>query len=92
MPSNTSEHPSQSASFGIRADQELTLSELGQVIWSRKGAISIFTLLFSVLVVWYALIIPNEYKAKAVLAPAQEQSSGLASTLGQLGGWLRLPV
>ena len=74
------------ASFGIRADTELTLSELGQVIWARKVAILTFNILFSVLVVWYALMIPNQYKARAVLAPAQEQSSGLASTLGQLGG------
>ena len=76
----------ESASVGIRTDTELTLSELGQVIWARIGAISLFTILFSVLVVWYVLMIPNEYKAKAVLAPAQEQSSGLAGSLGQLGG------
>ena len=75
----------ESASVGIRTDTELTLSELGQVIWARKVAISSFTLLFAVLVVWYALMIPNEYKARAVLAPAQEQSSGLAGSLGQLG-------
>ena len=80
------ENTGESASVGIRTDTELTLSELGQVIWARKVAISLLTLLFSVLVVWYALMIPNEYKARAVLAPAQEQSSGLAGSLGQLGG------
>ena len=86
MSGATGENMGKSASFGIRTDTELTLSELGQVIWARKVAISIVTILFSVSVVWYALMIPNEYKAQAVLAPAQEQSSGLAGSLGQLGG------
>ena len=86
MSPGTNENDNEYRSFGIRTDAELSLSELGGIIWARKVGIFSFTILCSVLVVWYALLIPNEYKAKAVLAPAQKQSSGLGSTLGQLGG------
>ena len=45
-----------------------------------------FTVLCALLSVWYALSIPNQYKAVVVLAPAQQQSGGLSGALGQLGG------
>ena len=86
MSPGTNENNNESRSFGIRTDAELSLSELGGIVWARKVGIFSFTIFCSILVVWYALLIPNEYKAKAVLAPAQKQSSGLGSTLGQLGG------
>ena len=34
----------------------------------------------------YALSVPNQYIATALLAPAQQESGGLSGALGQLGG------
>jgi uncharacterized protein involved in exopolysaccharide biosynthesis len=41
---------------------------------------------FAFVSVIYALSVPNQYKATALLAPAQSDSSGLSGALGQLGG------
>jgi len=41
---------------------------------------------FAVFSVALALWLPNQYKATVVLAPAQQQSGGLASALGRVGG------
>ena len=41
---------------------------------------------FAIVSVGYALSLPNQYKATVLLAPAQEESGGLSSALGQLGG------
>ena len=35
---------------------------------------------------FYALSVPNQYRATALLAPAQSDGGGLSSALGQLGG------
>ena len=67
-------------------DDDLDLLELFGVIWAAKLKIIIITSIFAFLSVVYALSLPNEYKASTLLAPAQKDSGGLASTLGQLGG------
>ena len=59
MSPGTNENNNESRSFGIRTDAELSLSELGDIIWARKVGIFSFTIFCSVLVVWYALLIPN---------------------------------
>ena len=44
MSSGTSENNNESQSFGFRTDEELSLSELGGVIWARKVGIFSFTI------------------------------------------------
>ena len=67
-------------------DDEIDLRELFGVLWAAKIPIVAFTLLCALLSVWYAVSIPNQYKAVVVFAPAQQQSGGLSGRLGQLGG------
>ena len=67
-------------------DDEIDLRELFGVLWSGKFKIIAITAIFAVGSVFYALWIPNQYKATALLAPAQSDGGGLSSTLGQLGG------
>lgn len=67
-------------------DDEIDLRELFGVLWAGKIMIIAVTALFAVGSVFYALSIPNQYKATALLAPAQSGGSGLSSALGQLGG------
>ena len=67
-------------------DDEIDLRELFGVLWGNKIKIIGITAVFAVVSVIYALLIPNQYKASALLAPAQQQSGGLSGALGQLGG------
>ena len=67
-------------------DDEIDLRELFGVLWSGKIKIIVITAVFAVGSVFYALSIPNQYKATALLAPAQSDGGGLSSALGQLGG------
>jgi LPS O-antigen subunit length determinant protein (WzzB/FepE family) len=67
-------------------DDEIDLRELFGVLWSGKIKIIVITAIFAVGSVFYALSIPNQYKATALLAPAQSGDGGLSSALGQLGG------
>ena len=67
-------------------DEEIDLRELFRVIWSGKITIIVITAVFAISSVFYALSIPNQYKATALLAPAQSDGGGLSSDLGRLGG------
>jgi LPS O-antigen subunit length determinant protein (WzzB/FepE family) len=67
-------------------DDEIDLRELFGALWSGKIKIIVITAIFAVSSVFYALSVPNQYKAIALLAPAQSDSGGLSSALGQLGG------
>ena len=67
-------------------DDEIDLRELFGVLWSGKIKIIVITVIFAVGSVFYALSVPNQYKATALLAPAQSDGGGLSSALGQLGG------
>ena len=67
-------------------DDEIDLRELFGVLWGNKIKIIGITAVFAVVSVIYALSVPNQYKASALLAPAQQQSGGLSGALGQLGG------
>ena len=67
-------------------DEEIDLKELFFVLWSGKIKIIAITAIFAVGSVFYALSIPNQYKATALLAPAQSDGDGLSGALGQLGG------
>ncbi|MDB2378547.1 Wzz/FepE/Etk N-terminal domain-containing protein [Luminiphilus sp.] len=67
-------------------DDEIDLKELFGVLWAGKILIVAITVVFAIGSVLYALSIPNQYKATALLAPAQADGGGLSSALGQLGG------
>ena len=67
-------------------DDEIDFRELFGVLWSRKSKIIAITTIFAVGSVFYALILPNQYKATALLAPPKFEGGGLSSSLGQLGG------
>ena len=67
-------------------DDEIDLRELFMVLWAGKIKIVAITAVFAVASVIYALSVPNQYKATALLAPAQSSGSGLSGALGQLGG------
>ncbi|MDA9878093.1 Wzz/FepE/Etk N-terminal domain-containing protein [Luminiphilus sp.] len=67
-------------------DDEIDLKELFGVLWAGKILIIAITAIFAIGSVLVALSIPNQYKATAVLAPAQADGGGLSSALGQLGG------
>ena len=75
-----------SASGAHQYDDEIDLKELFGVLWAGKFLIVIITAVFAIGSVLYALSIPNQYKATALLAPAQADAGGLSSALGQLGG------
>ncbi len=67
-------------------DDEIDLRELFGVLWSGKITIIVIMAIFAIGSVFYALSIPNQYRATALLAPAQSDGGGLSNALGQLGG------
>jgi LPS O-antigen subunit length determinant protein (WzzB/FepE family) len=68
-------------------DDEIDLGELFGVLWAGKIKIIAITAVFAVASIIYALSVPNQYKATALLAPAQSSGGGgLSGALGQLGG------
>jgi LPS O-antigen subunit length determinant protein (WzzB/FepE family) len=78
---NVSDHQSL-----IQYDNEIDLRELFGVLWAGKIKIIAITAAFAVGSVFYALSLPDQYKATALLAPAQSSGGGLSGALGQLGG------
>ena len=67
-------------------DDEIDLRELFGVLWAGKIKIIAITAVFAIASVIYALSVPNQYKATALLAPAKSDGGGLSGGLGQLGG------
>jgi len=76
----------QSVSAKQEHDDEIDLAELWRAIWAGKWLIMAITGLFAIASVFYALSLPNIYKSEALLAPAEQQSSGLGGMASQLGG------
>ncbi|WP_293752060.1 Wzz/FepE/Etk N-terminal domain-containing protein [uncultured Paraglaciecola sp.] len=68
-------------------DDAIDLRELANAIWKGKLLILGVTLVFVLGSVFYALLIPNEYKSTAILSPASTSSSSSLSNLaGRFGG------
>ena len=67
-------------------DDEIDLRELFGVLWAGKMKILVITAVFAIASVIYALSVPNQYNATALLSPAQSSGGGLSGALGQLGG------
>ena len=59
-------------------DDEIDLRELFAVLWAGKTKIIAITAVFAIASVIYALSVPNQYKATALLAPAQQDSGGIS--------------
>ena len=81
MGSNPTDHQSPD-----QYDDEIDLRELFGVLWAGKVKIIAITAIFAVASVIYALSVPDQYKATALLAPAKSDGGGLSGALGQLGG------
>jgi len=73
-------------------EAEIDIRELFLVLWDGKWWIIAITALFAIASVFYALSLPNEYKATAIVAPASSQGGGgsLNNLAGQLGGLVSL--
>jgi len=72
---------------GAGTRSEIDLNKLVVALWRGKWVIGIVTTLFAVLSVAYALHLPNQYKATAILAPASASGvSGLSQLASQFGG------
>ena len=67
-------------------DDEIDLRELFSVLWAGMKLKVAVTAVFAVVSVIYALSLPNQYKASAVVSPADSGGSSLGSMAGQLGG------
>jgi len=68
-------------------EDEIDLRELFSIIWKGKWLIIAITFVFAIGSVAYALWLPNEYKATALVQPNDSGSGGkLASLAGQFGG------
>jgi uncharacterized protein involved in exopolysaccharide biosynthesis len=67
-------------------DDEIDLRELFSVLWAGKKLIVAVTAVFAVVSVIYALSLSNQYKASAVVSPANSGGSSLGAMAGQLGG------
>ena len=67
-------------------DDEIDLRELFSVLWAGKILIVAITAVFALVSVGYALSLANQYKASAVVSPAQSGGSSLGAMAGQLGG------
>ena len=70
----------------VQYDDEIDLRELFGVLWAGKIKIIVITAVFAVASIIYALSVPNQYKAMALLAPAKSDGGGLSGALGQMGG------
>ncbi len=67
-------------------DDEIDLRELFSVLWNGKKLIIGITAIFALVSVFYAISIPNQYRATALVSPAEGSGGGLSGALGQLGG------
>jgi len=68
-------------------EDEIDLLALWNVVWQGKWIIIGITFVFALASVFYALSLPNIYRAQALLAPSEEsQGGGLSALAGQFGG------
>ncbi len=67
-------------------DDEIDLRELFGVLWAGKVWIVLITGIFAVSSVFYALSLPDQYKASTILAPVKSDKGGLSGALTQFGG------
>jgi len=54
-------------------ENELDIAQFFLLLWDYKKFIVAFTVIVALISVFYALSIPNQYKASTLLAPAQSR-------------------
>jgi uncharacterized protein involved in exopolysaccharide biosynthesis len=70
-----------------RYDDEIDLRELFRVLWAGKWLIGAITVAAAIVSIIVALMLPNIYRAEALLAPNdQEGAGGLSALASQYGG------
>jgi len=76
------------AMYGAYEEDEIDLLEYWHVIWRKRTLIFSVTLLAAFLAAGISLMMPNIYRAEALLAPmgGEESKGGMSSMLGGLGG------
>lgn len=69
-------------------NDEIDLVELWHAVWAGKFIIIAISVIFAVSSIFFALSIPNTYKASAILAPVSDEdgAGGLGALAGQFGG------
>ena len=78
---------SQQNPLPITYDDEIDLRELFRVLWAGKWLIGGITFAVAVIAVIVTLMMPNVYRAEALLAPNdQEGAGGLSALAAQYGG------
>lgn len=66
---------------------EIDLTEILSAIWRSKWIIGITTIIFAVSSVFYALSLPNTYRATVLLSPVEDSQGGVLSNLkSEFGG------
>lgn len=89
MNNNSSQiSPVSSGDFSpVSASNEIDLKELFFAVWQSKLLVIGITSFFAIASVVIALMLPNEYRSEALLAPANgEQQGGLGALASQFGG------
>ena len=76
----------------LDSNDEIDLAELISVLWKQKWKILLLSFVFAIVAAFYALSLPNIYRASSLLMPnAQNQSSsGLKGLASQFGGFASL--
>lgn len=73
--------------YTVESSGEINLLDLWKVIWTGRWVIFCFSLLFAVLSVFYALKLPNMYKASTIVVASQsDNGGGLSGLQAQYGG------
>jgi len=75
--------------YGMMPEEdEIDLLEYWNVIWKKKKLIIGVSILAAILAAGISLLMPNIYRAEALLAPmgGEESKGGISSALGGLGG------
>ena len=97
-PSNPNQQPQQSmppmdprmlaSMYGMQQEDEIDLLEYWNVIWKKRWLIITTSFMAAVIAAGISLLMPNIYRAEALLAPVggDESKGGISSMLGGLGG------
>jgi uncharacterized protein involved in exopolysaccharide biosynthesis len=83
---STVEEHDQIAAEGAAAPIEISIVELGMVIWQRRRWLAMVTGIGMLLAVGYALLIPNQYTSTAQLMPPDQRALSNTFMLSALAG------
>lgn len=70
--------------------EEISLQEIAETLWTRRWLIALSTLVFGMLALVTAFVLPEKYQATVVLAPVDDDAGGklggAGALLSQFGG------